>query len=95
MVELWHRLWQRGYTRRLERPFRGMRKLGLLSPQKNTVYHPKPYGQMTYPGQRGQADSGFEFTNRFSNSRRGLPTLFEADAVKMDIRHKLPLHAAT
>ena len=27
-----------------------------------------------------QTDNGFEFTNRFSNSRRDLPTLFEATA---------------
>ena len=31
MVELWHRLRQRGYTRRPESLFRVMRKLGLFS----------------------------------------------------------------
>ena len=57
MVELWHRLRQRGYTRRPESLFRVMRKLGLFPPQKKkTVYHPKPYEQMTYPGQRVQVD---------------------------------------
>ena len=36
-----------------------------------------------------QTDNGFEFTNRFSNSRRDLPTLFEATAAKLGVRHKL------
>ena len=36
-----------------------------------------------------QTDNGFEFTNRFSNSKRDLPTLFEVTAAKLAIRHKL------
>ena len=36
-----------------------------------------------------QTDNGFEFTNRFSNSKRDLPTLFEVTASKLGIRHKL------
>ena len=36
-----------------------------------------------------QTDNGFEFTNRFSNSKRNLPTLFEATAAKLGIHHKL------
>ena len=156
MVELWHRLRQRGYTRRPESLFRVMRKLGLFpSKEKKPAYKPKPYQQMTYPGQRiqvdvkvvprrciadpelrlyqytaideftrlrflaaypeqttyssadflkrlvkwyarrgirvecVQTDNGFEFTNRFSNSRRDLPTLFEVTAAQLKIRHKL------
>ena len=156
MVDLWHRLRKRGYTRRPESLFRVMRKLGIfpVSKQKE-AYKPKPYEQMTYPGQRVQidvkvvprkcitapelllfqytaidefirlrflaaypeqstyssadflqklvkwyarrgiqvecvqTDNGFEFTNRFSNSKRELPTLFEATAAKLGIRHKL------
>ena len=113
MVELWHRLCQRGYTRRPESLFRVMRKLGLFQPkEKKPAYKPKPYEQMTYPGQRiqvadflkklfkwyarrgirvecVQTDNGFEFTNRFSNSKRDLPTLFETTAAQLGIRHKL------
>ena len=156
MVELWHRLRQRGYTRRPESLFRVMRKLGLFpSREKKAAYKPKPYQQMTYPGQRiqvdvkvvprrcitdpelrlyqytaideftrlrflaaypeqstcssadflkklfkwyarrgirvecVQTDNGFEFTNRFSNSKRNLPTLFESAAAQLGIRHKL------
>lgn len=156
MVELWHRLRQWGYTRRPESLFRVMRKLGLFpQAEKKKVYRPKPYPQMTYPGQRVQVDvkvvprrciadpelrlyqytaideltrlrflaaypeqnacssadflkklfkwyahrdirvecvqtdNGFEFTNRFSNSGRDLPTLFAATAAKLGIHHKL------
>ena len=153
MVELWHRLRQRGYTRRPESLFRVMRKLGLFPGKKaKKGYTPKPYEQMTYPGQRVQVDvkvvprrcitdpelrlfqytaidglrflaayqeqstyssadflkklvkwyarrgirvecvqtdNGFEFTNRFSNSKRDLPTLFETTAQELGIRHKL------
>ena len=57
MVELWHRLRQRGYTRRPESLFRIMRKLGLFpQAEKEPAYKPKPYQQMTYPGQRVQVD---------------------------------------
>ena len=142
MVELWYRLRQRGYTRRPESLFRVMKKLGLFPPkEKKPAYKPKPYQQMTYPGQRIQVDVkvvprrciadpelrlyqytaideftrlrflaaypeqstyssadflkklfkwyGFEFTNRFSNSKRDFPTLFETIASQLGIRHKL------
>lgn len=156
MVELWHRLRQRSYTRRPESLFRVMRKLGLFPPkEKKPACKPKPYQQMTYPGQRiqvdvkvvprhciadpelrlfqytaideftrlrflaaypeqstyssadflkklfkwyarrgirvecVQTDNGFEFTNRFSNSKRDIPTLFETTAAQLGIRHKL------
>ena len=36
-----------------------------------------------------QTDNGFEFTNRFSNSKRDIPTLFECTAAELGIRHKL------
>lgn len=156
MVELWHRLRKRGYTRRPESLFRVMRKLGMFpAPKKQKRYKPKPYEQMTCPGQRiqvdvkvvprkciadpelrlfqytaideftrlrflaaypeqstysssdflkrltrwykrrgiqvqcVQTDNGSEFTNRFSNSKRDLPTLFEKTAKELGIRHKL------
>ena len=48
---------QRGYTRRPESLFRVMRKLGLFpQAEKKPAYKPKPYEQMTYPGQRVQVD---------------------------------------
>jgi transposase InsO family protein len=36
-----------------------------------------------------QTDNGLEFTNRFSNAKRDLPTLFEVTAQKFGIQHKL------
>lgn len=156
MVELWHRLRQRGYTRRPESLFRVMRKLGLFPPAKDKpAYKPKPYEQMTYPGERVQidvkvvprsciadpelrlfqytatdefsrlrflaaypeqstyssadflkrmvkwyarrrihvqcvhTDNGFEFTIRFSNSKRDIPTFFENTAAQFAVRLKL------
>ena len=57
MVELWHRLRKRGYTRCPESLFRVMRKMGLFPAEKpKNPYKPKPYEQMTYPGQRVQVD---------------------------------------
>lgn len=57
MVELWFRMRQRGYTRCLESLFRVMRKLGMFpQKEKKKPYSPKPYEQMTYPGQRIQVD---------------------------------------
>lgn len=156
MVELWHRLRKRGYTRRPESLFRVMRKMGMFPPEKKqNPYNPKPYEQMDHPGQRiqidvkvvplrclanpeerlyqytaidefsrlrylgayseqstyssadflekavkwykrrgiqvecVQTDNGFEFTNRFSNSKKNRLTLFELTAAKLQIRHKL------
>ena len=156
MIELWHRLRKRGYTRCPESLYRVLKRLGLMEGKKpKKKYVPKPYEQMTHPGERiqidvkvvprnclanpreklfqytaideysrlrylgayseqstyssadflqnavawfgrrgvkvecVQTDNGFEFTNRFSNSKRELPTLFEATAGKLGICHKL------
>lgn len=156
MIEFWHRLRLRGYTRCPESLFRIMRKMGMFPPGKpKKTYKPKPYEQMAHPGERVQVDvkvvprnciadpelrlfqytaideftrlrflaaypeqstyssadflsrltkwyqrrgikvecvqtdNGFEFTNRFSNSKRDLPTLFEKTAAELNIRHKL------
>ena len=50
MIELWHRLRQRGYTRRPESLFRVMRRLGMFPKAKpKKKYVSKPYEQMQYP----------------------------------------------
>ena len=57
LPEFWQRLCKRGYTRRPESLFRVMRKQGMLAQTKQKKkYTPKPYEQMTYPGQRVQMD---------------------------------------
>ena len=60
MLELWHRLRQRGYTRCPESLFRVLRKMSLFPAEKaKKKYTPKPYEQMTYPGQKCQIDVKF------------------------------------
>ena len=50
MIELWHRLRGRGYTRCPESLFRVMRRLGMFpDPKPKKTYKPKPYEQMTHP----------------------------------------------
>ena len=56
MVELWHRLRKRGYTRCPESLFRVMREGLIEKAVKKKPYKPKPYEQMQYPGQRVQVD---------------------------------------
>ena len=57
MIELWHRLRQHGYTRCPESLFRIMRKMGMFPAEKpKNTYKPKPYEQMTHPGERVQVD---------------------------------------
>lgn len=57
MTELWYRLKKRGYTRRPESLFRIMRKLEMFpQPKQKERYKPKPYEQMTHPGERIQVD---------------------------------------
>ena len=57
MIELWHRLRKKGYTRCPESLFRVMRRLGMFpEPKVKKPYIPKPYEQMLYPGQRVQID---------------------------------------
>ncbi len=57
IIELWCRLRERGYTRCVESLYRVMTREGLM-PQKKKMkkYIPKPYEQMTHPGERIQID---------------------------------------
>ncbi|MDD6044734.1 MAG: hypothetical protein PUC76_03690 [Clostridia bacterium] len=57
LIDLWCRLRGRGYSRRPESLYRVLKRTGELpqAPEK-LAYHPKPYEEMTYPGQRIQID---------------------------------------
>ena len=57
LVVFWVKLRQRGYTRTIPGLYRVLRRLGQL-PMKppNPKYIPKPYEQMTFPGERIQID---------------------------------------
>lgn len=60
LVDLWCRLQARGYTRRIESLYRVLKRTGALTGQPpKKVYTPKPYEQMTYPGERVQIDVKF------------------------------------
>ncbi len=154
LLDLWCRLRDRGYTRCPESLYRVLKRSGSLPEKPAKAYTPKPYRQMTYPGERVQidvkvvprcccpngeklyqytaidefsrlrylgayneqstyssadflkkaaayfkkqgfqiecvqTDNGFEFTNKFSPSKRELVTLFEKTAADLGIRHKL------
>ena len=57
VVELWARMRKRGYERCVESLWRVLRREGLIEKEKpKKRYHPKPYEQMQYPGQRIQID---------------------------------------
>lgn len=57
LVVFWVKLRQRGYTRSIPGLYRVLRRMDLVPvKQPNPKYIPKPYEQMTYPGQRVQID---------------------------------------
>ena len=56
MVELWCRLRLRGYSRCLESLWRVLKREGLIAVKEKDPYTPKPYQQMTHPGERVQID---------------------------------------
>ena len=90
LTEQWYRLKQKGYSRTVESLYRCMRREGLIKPSMAQKKAPaKPYQKIARKGIKiecVQTDNGFEFTNRFSNSKRDIPTLFEA--AELHIRHK-------
>ncbi len=60
LVVFWVKLMQRGYTRSITGLYRILRKTGEMAVKpQNPKYIPKPYEQMTYPGQRVQIDVKF------------------------------------
>lgn len=58
LVVLWVKLRKTGYTRSITSLYRVMQRLGIYNktPSKKKEYEPKPYQQMTYPGERVQID---------------------------------------
>lgn len=56
LIDLWCRLRARGYTRCIESLYRVLRRLGEMPAPLVPKYRPKPYQQMTYPGERIQID---------------------------------------
>lgn len=60
LVVFWVKLMQRGYSRSITGLYRFLRRQNLMAVKPpNPKYVPKPYEQMTYPGQRIQIDVKF------------------------------------
>lgn len=55
---LWIKLKRKGYTRSITSLYRVIQRIGIYekTPSKKKQYEPKPYQQMTYPGERVQVD---------------------------------------
>lgn len=56
LIDLWCRLRERGYTRCPESLYRVLNRSGMLPAPTKKPYVPKPYQQMTHPGERVQID---------------------------------------
>lgn len=58
LVVLWVKLRRAGYSRSITSLYRVMQRIGIYkkAPSKKKEYEPKPYEQMTYPGERVQID---------------------------------------
>ena len=58
LVVLWVKLMKNGYTRSVTSLYRVMQRIGIYKkvPSKKKRYEPKPYQQMTYPGEKVQID---------------------------------------
>lgn len=58
LVVLWVKLMKNGYTRQITSLYRVMQRLGIYkkTPSKKKTYEPKPYQQMSHPGERIQID---------------------------------------
>lgn len=58
LVVLWVKLRKVGYTRTVQGLYGAMKRMGIYekAPSKKKEYEPKPYEEMTYPGERVQVD---------------------------------------
>jgi len=65
LVVLWVKLMQHGYKRSISGLFKVMQRIGIYkkTPSKKKKYVPKPYEQMTFPGERVQIDVKYVPTN--------------------------------
>jgi transposase InsO family protein len=56
LMDLWHKLRAKGYTRGITGLYKVLRRLKINLTPAPPKYHPKPYKQMTFPGERIQID---------------------------------------
>lgn len=70
LMDLWYKLRRRGYERSAMGLFKALRRLGVPTNPKSKpspTYRPKPYEQMTRPGERIQIDVKYVPMNCISN----------------------------
>lgn len=72
LVVLWVKLIRNGYTRSVTSLYRVMQKIGIYqkTPSKKKQYVPKPYEQMSHPGERIQIDVKYVPTNCLTKDQR-------------------------
>ena len=72
LVVFWVKLMKRGYSRSITGLYRFLRRQGMMAVKpQNSKYIPKPYEQMTYPGQRIQVDVKFVPSACLVNGAKG------------------------
>ena len=72
LVVFWVKLMKRGYSRSITGLYRFLRRQGMMAVKpQNSKYIPKPYEQMTYPGQRIQVDVKFVPSACLVNEAKG------------------------
>ena len=71
LVEFWFRLIERGYTRHIVSLYRVLKRMELIQTPQKRPYIPKPYAQMTYPGERVQIDVKFVPLSCYQNRSVG------------------------
>ena len=87
LTELWYRLKKRGYSRTVESLFRCMRREGLIKKQPaKKKRKPKPYEQMTRPGERIQIDVKVVPRNCLTNKAE---RLFQYTAIDEYSRYRI------
>ena len=72
LVVFWVKLMKRGYSRSITGLYRFLRRQSMMAVKpQNSKYIPKPYEQMTYPGQRIQVDVKFVPSACLVNEAKG------------------------
>lgn len=59
LMDLWYKLRNRGYKRGITGLYKVLKRLKINLHNPKPVYHPKPYEQMTFPGEKIQIDVKF------------------------------------
>jgi hypothetical protein len=81
LVEFWFRLLKRGYTRNIVSLYRVMKRMDLIQRTRTKPYIPKPYTQMTFPGEKVQIDVKHVPSCCCPNSRKNRERFYQYTAI--------------